>query len=178
MKMTFSKGEKNQAFKYIAYGIGKKKHEITFHQEKGIKINSSHAEIEIIKDGGLFFLKWNNRRYTAEILEKNQNKYTILVNGVCYDFSIETPISFKRKKYLEKNEPKSKIQEVSAPMPGKIIEVFTEENDSIKEGDPLFILEAMKMQNEIISHVNGVVTKVNVKPNESVEKGAILVEIG
>jgi len=177
MKMKFSKGEKNGAMKYIAYGSGKKKHEITFHQEKGIKIDKHQADIEIVKDGGLFFLKWNNKRYTAEIVDKNQNKYTLLVNGVSYDYSIETPTSYKRKKYLEKNEPKTKIQEVSAPMPGKIIEVLAEENESIKEGDPLFILEAMKMQNEIISHINGKVTKINVKPNESVEKGAILVEI-
>lgn len=178
MKINFSKGEKNQALKYIAYGSGKTKNEITFHQKKGIKINGQYADIEVVKDDGIFSLKWGNKKYFAEILNKNQNKYSILINGVSYDFSIETPISFKRKKYLEKNEPKSKTQEVSAPMPGKIVEVLAEENGCIKIGDPLFILEAMKMQNEIVSSVEGTVTKINVKENESVEKGAILVEIG
>ncbi|MBN1820497.1 MAG: biotin/lipoyl-binding protein [Prolixibacteraceae bacterium] len=177
MKLKFSKKEKKQAVKYIACGKGKKKHEISFQQDKGVKINNKIANIEVSKEEGLFFIKWNNRRYIAEIAEKNQNKYIVLVNGVSYDFTIETPISFKRRKYLEKNQPKSKVQEVAAPMPGKIVEVFAEENGSIKEGDPLFILEAMKMQNEIISHVNGKVTKINVKANESVEKGAVLVEI-
>ena len=175
--MNVSNGEKGQALKYIAYGKGKKKHEITFHPEKGIKINKQSADIEIIKDGEMFFLKWKNKKYTGEILEKNQNKYSVLINGVSYDFSIETPNSYKRKKYLEKNQEKSKIQSISAPMPGKIIEVLAEENSNIKEGDPIFILEAMKMQNEILSHVSGKVSKINVKQNDSVEKGAVLVEI-
>ena len=125
----------------------------------------------------MYFIKWKNRKYSAEILDKNQNKYSNLINGVSYDFSIETPISYKRRKYLEKNLEKSKTQAISAPMPGKIIEVLTEENTDIKEGDPVFILEAMKMQNEILSHVTGKITRINVKQNDSVEKGAVLVEI-
>ena len=175
--MKMSKSEKNQALKYIACGKGKKKHEISFHSGKGIKINKQSADIEVIKDGNMFFLKWKNKKYVAEILEKNQNKYSVLVNGVSYDFSIETPISYKRRKYLEKNSEQSKIQAISAPMPGKIIEVLAEENTNIKEGDPIFILEAMKMQNEILSHVSGKVSRINVKQNDSVEKGAVLVEI-
>ena len=62
-------------------------------------------------------------------------------------------------------------------MPGKIIEVFTEEGAEIKEGDALLVLEAMKMQNEITSHLTGKVIKVNIKQGDNVNKDDILIEI-
>ena len=62
-------------------------------------------------------------------------------------------------------------------MPGKIIDILVEEGGEVKEGEPIIILEAMKMQNEISSHISGVVQSVSVKKNESVMKDDILMEI-
>ncbi len=180
MKVNFKKGENLEkgAVKYIACGEGKKKYDITFSQNKGIKINRQVSDIEIIEsEDGFFYLKWKNRKYYAEIIEKNQNKFIIMINGVSYHFSIETPISFKRKKYLEKHQEKDASEPITAPMPGKIVEVLAEENTEVKTGDAVFILEAMKMQNEILAHVSGKVSKINVKENDSVVKGDVLVEI-
>ena len=179
MKIKTKKStSKSGAAKYYACTPNKKKYEISFKEDKGVKIGSSSVDIGIIQgEDGFLYLTYGNKKYFAEIVEKNQNKYTILVNGVSYDFSIETPISYKRKKYLEKKEGTAKSQIVNAPMPGKIVEVLAEENSDIKQGDPLFILEAMKMQNEILSHVSGKVSRVNVKQNDSVVKGDLLVEI-
>lgn len=180
MKVNFKRSDASDKglIKYIACGEGKKKFEITFNQSKGIKINRQQSDIEIIEsEDGFFYLKWKNKKYFAEIIEKNQNQFTIMINGVSYDFSVETPISFKRKKYLEKHQEKDNTEPVTAPMPGKIIEVLAEENAEVKSGDPVFILEAMKMQNEILAHVSGKVSKINVKENDSVVKGDVLVEI-
>jgi biotin carboxyl carrier protein len=55
-------------------------------------------------------------------------------------------------------------------MPGKIIDVLAREGAPIQRGEPIVILEAMKMQNEILSPVNGTVTKISVKPNSNVMK--------
>ena len=54
---------------------------------------------------------------------------------------------------------------------------MVEEGSEIKEGEPIIILEAMKMQNEISSHVAGVVKSVEVKKNDSVMKDDVLIEI-
>jgi biotin carboxyl carrier protein len=62
-------------------------------------------------------------------------------------------------------------------MPGKIIDILVEEGSEVKEGEPIIILEAMKMQNEISSHVTGVVNSVNVKKDDSVMKDDVLIEI-
>lgn len=62
-------------------------------------------------------------------------------------------------------------------MPGKIIEVLVDENTLVKEGDSIAILEAMKMQNEIISHVSGKIKSIHVKAEETVNKDDVIVEI-
>ena len=62
-------------------------------------------------------------------------------------------------------------------MPGKILDIMVEEKGEIKEGEPLVILEAMKMQNEIVSNVSGVIKKINIKTNENVMKDDIMIEI-
>jgi biotin carboxyl carrier protein len=66
---------------------------------------------------------------------------------------------------------------IKAPMPGKIIDILVREGTTVLRGEPVVILEAMKMQNEIISPVNGMVVKVMAKPNTNVMKDDILVEI-
>ena len=173
-----SNHKEDKPVKYIAYGENKKSYEITLHPEKGIKVNSHQMDIELTEgDDGFFYLKWKNRKHIAEIIEKKQNKYTVLINGVSYQFSIETPTSFKRKKVLEKHEEKSSHEPIVAPMPGKIVEILVDENAEIKPGDPIFILEAMKMQNEIHSHIGGKISKINVQNNDNVDKGDALLEI-
>lgn len=140
-------------------------------------INKKKNEIKIIEEDGLTFVLFNNKKYFVEILEKNQNKYEILVNGVSYQFSVESPISYERKKYLSKLQSQQKTETIRAPMPGKILDLMVEENAEIKEGEPVVILEAMKMQNEISSHVSGKVKKIYVKQNDTVAKDEVLVEI-
>ncbi len=66
---------------------------------------------------------------------------------------------------------------VEAPMPGNIVAVTIQEGDMVKAGDPVVILESMKMQNEITSPVSGEVEKVNCKVGDQVAFNDVLVEI-
>ncbi|MGB9802351.1 biotin/lipoyl-containing protein [Desulfofundulus sp.] len=67
---------------------------------------------------------------------------------------------------------------VTAPMPGNINAVKVKVGDQVKVGDPLVILEAMKMENEITAPVAGTVKEVRVKPGQTVNNGDVLVIIG
>lgn len=163
---------------FIAVSQNNKRYKINSLFSEDLKINNKKADIKIFEnEEGFTYLVWKNRKYQAEITEKNQNKYTVLLNGISYSFSIESPISYKRKKYLEKQKEKSKTEAIIAPMPGKIVDLLVEENTEIKEGEPILILEAMKMQNEINSHVTGKIKKILVKQNDSVAKDEVLLEI-
>ena len=67
---------------------------------------------------------------------------------------------------------------VNAPMPGNILKVNVTNGQAVKEGDVLVVLEAMKMENEIMAPKNGTVTQVLVQKGSTVDTGAPLVVIG
>ncbi|UCF11837.1 MAG: biotin/lipoyl-binding protein [Thermoplasmatales archaeon] len=67
---------------------------------------------------------------------------------------------------------------IHPPMPGRVISIKVKKGDSVKTGSPIIVLEAMKMQNEIISNINGVVREIRVSEGDLVESGDVLVIIG
>ena len=175
--MMFSKTKKDKT-KFIACTEKSRKYEFVNPKELFIKQGKENIPIEIISDKqGFVYIIWKKKKYLVDIIEKNQNQYEILVNGVGYSISVESPFSYKRKKFLAKNKVESKVEKIHAPMPGKIVEFFVEENQVIKEGEPLLILEAMKMQNEITSNIQGRISKINFHPNDNVVKDDILIEV-
>jgi biotin carboxyl carrier protein len=175
MKLTRKKTPDTE---YIALTSLNKKYKIKNPFSEETKINGRKVDIKLLDDEfGFTYILYKRKKYLVEIVEKNQNKYTVLVNGVSYSLSIETPISYKRKKYLEKTKAKSKTELVCAPMPGKILDVLVEEGKNVNTGEALLILEAMKMQNEIIAPVSGKVIKIMVRKDDTVNKDDIMFEI-
>jgi biotin carboxyl carrier protein len=68
------------------------------------------------------------------------------------------------------------ISRIEAPMPGLILDIQVSPGQEVKEGDPLLVLEAMKMENVILSPRDGIIKKVAVQPGAAVEKKHLLVE--
>lgn len=163
---------------FIAVSAQNNKYRIKDLFSENLKINHKKQDLQIFDDeNGFTYILFKNKKYHAEIVEKSQNKYIVLINGVTYNFTIETPISYKRKKYLDKQKAKNKFESLQAPMPGKIVDVLVEPGAEVKTGEAVLILEAMKMQNEITATSDGKVVKVHVKPNDTVNKDDILIEI-
>jgi len=175
--MMFSKSKKNKQ-KFITCSASNKKYEFINPKELFIKQGKVKEPIEIVTDkDGFVYIQFKKKKYQVEIIDKNQNQFEVSVNGISYSISVESPFSYKRKKFLAKNVQESKIEHVQAPMPGKIVELLVEENQMVKQGDPLLILEAMKMQNEILSNINGKILSINFGPDDTVMKDDILIEV-
>ena len=170
--------KKKKSTKLIALSSTNKAFEFKKPLEKRIKYQGKLVDIKLREDpNGFSYIVWKNKKYMLDVIEKNQNRYTVMVNGVWHSFTVETPISLKRRKFLEEQGESSSTVSIEAPMPGKIIDILVEEGAEVKEGEPILILEAMKMQNEIASHVTGVVQSISVKKNDSVMKDDVLMEI-
>lgn len=170
--------EKPQIKRLYALSSENKKFSFTLPLKHTIKIGKREYEVKLKADEkyGPYIL-WKNRKYPVEIVRSSQNKYEILFNDISYTFTVETPFSLQRKKVLNSTLGKLEREFIKAPMPGKIIDVLIREGATVVKGEPLVILEAMKMQNELISPVNGKVEKVFAKPNTNVMKDDLLVEI-
>ena len=67
--------------------------------------------------------------------------------------------------------------EFTAPMPGKVLEVLIPEGATVSEGQPLMVLEAMKMEHRILADREGVVTVIHYSPGDQVDAGSVLLEL-
>jgi biotin carboxyl carrier protein len=109
-------------------------------------------------------------------------KFSVNVNGTRYEVEVEE-IDAKAAAQAQKSEPVKASApagagvEVTSPMPGNILQVNVKPGDAVKEGQQLMILEAMKMENEILAPCAGKVTTLAVAKGSTVESGALLCTI-
>jgi biotin carboxyl carrier protein len=170
--------DKLQINKLHALSSENRKFTFSLPLKQTIKIGKRNYEVKLKEDEKLgTYILWKNRKFPVEIIRSRQNKYEILFNDISYSFTIETPFSFERMKVLNSKRGKVEQEFIKAPMPGKIIDVLVREGSHIQKGEAVVILEAMKMQNEILSPVSGTITKVNTRANINVMKDDLLVEI-
>jgi biotin carboxyl carrier protein len=164
--------------KLYALSSENKKFSFSLPLKNKIRIGRRDYAVQLRADEKLgTYILWKNRKYPVEIVRSRQNKYEILFNDISYTFTVETPFSLQRMKVLNSGKGKKEQESLRAPMPGKIIDVLVREGSTVTRGEPVVILEAMKMQNEIQSPVNGTVKSVFAKANTNVMKDDLLVEI-
>lgn len=120
--------------------------------------------------------------------------YRITVNGTAYDVAVEElaegtvasqPVAApKAAPAAPKAAPKAApaagaagAVKVNAPMPGKVLSVKAAVGQAVKKGDVLLVLEAMKMENEIVAPQDGTVASIQVSAGQSVEAGDVLASL-
>ena len=111
-------------------------------------------------------------------------KYRVNVNGTNYEIEIELMSETEAKAApapVQTAAPAPQAsgegEAVASPMPGTILDIKVNVGDSVKKGQVLMILEAMKMENEIMAGVDGVVTSIGVTKGASVQTGDALCTI-
>lgn len=115
-------------------------------------------------------------------------KYKVNVNGTVYEVEIELMSETEAKITAPAAAPVAEAapaapvaagegEKIESPMPGTILAVNVQNGDTVKKGQVLMILEAMKMENEIMAGCDGTVTSVAVTKGQSVETGALLCTI-
>jgi biotin carboxyl carrier protein len=121
-----------------------------------------------------FQLNIDNKVYHLTATKLESNKYSFLVDGHYFEIFIRSKLEEEAAKILSQNIVHSGITNIISPMPGLITKVYKGVGDKVKKDEPIFILEAMKMENAVKSQIEGVVTKILVNQNSSVEKNQIL----
>lgn len=106
------------------------------------------------------------------IVSSNSSSHSVFVNGEF--FKVEKKSALK---LLKEVKGKLKKRDVKISMPGRVVDIMANLNDEVKEGQPILVLEAMKMQNEIKAPQAGRITKLNIQPGDYVETGSVLFSV-
>ena len=127
--------------------------------------------------------------FNVDVTGIEANVASIEVNGTKYDVQIEqeikrskTPkllrpvVSRAPKPVIDKKE-KGSSTPVKAPLPGNILSIAVKPGDIIKKGQLLLIMEAMKMENQVLAEKEGVVESIKVEPGQGVLQGDVLLEL-
>lgn len=169
---------KTQKTKLIAVNPNREEFEFLIKDNYEYTYKKQKINVDLISEpDGFNVISWKGIRYPVEIVAHKQNYYEFLINGVSYSFSVETPFSLFRSKLLSSHKSNSSLVNIKAPMPGKITDIMVREGQVINSGEPLLVLEAMKMQNTITTHLKGIIKKVPIKQGNSIAKGDVLIEL-
>lgn len=101
--------------------------------------------------------------------------YQVTVNGVSFEVTLRDPKQLRHQTGM--GEDSAGPASVTSPMPGKLVKLLVAEGDSVKEGQGVAVVEAMKMQNELKASKSGTVEKLCVVEGQAVNAGECLLTI-
>ena len=125
---------------------------------------------------GRYSLIMDNKSFNIRLVEKD-GFYQAYLFGEFVEVAVESERERKLKELVKSAQSGPKEQEIKAPIPGLVVKVEVAEGDTIKSGQPLLILEAMKMENVIKAPCDCRVDKINVTETEPVQQDQMLLRL-
>ncbi|WP_430817297.1 biotin/lipoyl-containing protein [Carboxylicivirga sp. RSCT41] len=129
-------------------------------------------------------------KYDVHLKDLEENIAQLEVNGTNYEVEIHQEVKKAKTPKLVRKEIQRKPGEgfitkkdggkaikVNAPLPGNIFKVLVKEGDTVKKGDVLLVMEAMKMENNVLAEKDGTVASVKVSVGDAVLQNDVLIEM-
>lgn len=132
-------------------------------------LQTSESEYHVLHDDQSFHTEIVNTDF-------NQKTYTVKVNDNVYTVDIANKLDMQIAKMGFSLGSSKQVNAIKAPMPGLLLDIHVEIDQEVKEDDPLLILEAMKMENVILSPRDGVIKSIAATKGDAVDKGQLLIE--
>ena len=114
------------------------------------------------------------RSFDANV-ERHGTTYTVEVGGRRFRFDLADPARVALRPSVRAAHGPGRVL---TPMPGRVLRLLVETGQQVVQGDPLVVVEAMKMENELAAPRDGVITEIAVQENQPVDGGALLLVIG
>ncbi|MDD4778455.1 MAG: biotin/lipoyl-binding protein [Fermentimonas sp.] len=139
-----------------------------------ISVDGKLYDIDVVmSESGFCSIIYEGRSYNAESVRHSEGKYSITTNFRHFDIELSNP----QKKYLRGRQSSvDEVQEtIISPMPGKVIKILVSEGKEVKQGDPLIVVEAMKMQSTYSAAQDAIVEKIHIEEGDSVLRDQLLI---
>lgn len=141
------------------------------------KINDKEYDLKLLKSSGSNFeFILDNSFYQVKILHSDGTKYSVDVDGV----NLELKKHSKLTEIIEKSRSKSLLNQennVSSQIPGRVVKIAVSQGSGIKKGDPIMILESMKMQVAIKAHKDGTLKEIKAKEGSIIARNDVVAVI-
>lgn len=129
------------------------------------------------QQNGRYLLRLGTKLYQIDNIERDTHTITFTLDGEWCSVDVRDEQDLLLDRLGFKTAAEIGEGELNAPMPGKILEILVSEGDEVALGDPVVILEAMKMENELKAPIDGVIASISAAEGDSLEKNALILEI-
>lgn len=153
--------------------------EISLHLDNTrATVNNNEVEFQIVEQtNSQILFRIGTKLYKIRNIQVDGGKIECTINGRWISATIKNEQQLLLEKLGFKTTAEKSIGSLQAPMPGKILELLSAEGDEVELGDPVAILEAMKMENELKAPCAGTILSISVTTGSNVEKNQLLLEI-
>jgi len=131
-----------------------------------------------------FLFTINGTRYQVDVQKEEGNTVQLEVNGTPYEVLLDqptakakTPVLARQPIPMPANQIKLSDSQIKSPLPGTILEILVKPGDVIQREQKVCVMEAMKMENSILSEMAGTVKSVRVQAGAQVLQGDVLIEL-
>ncbi|MBC7426125.1 MAG: biotin/lipoyl-binding protein [Bacteroidia bacterium] len=140
---------------------------------------ASSFDMIVSEPGRHFHLLLDNKSFDIWLIKHDPETKTfwLKINGKLHEVGIKDRYDQLLHSMGLDKMLTNKVNDIKAPMPGLVLSIKVKPGDTIKKGDPLLILEAMKMENIIKSPGEGVVKSIAVGEKQAVDKNQVLIEL-
>lgn len=153
--------------------------EVDYRATDTITVDGQHFDWNIADLGqGRFHALYKGRSYNAEIVSIDYARKNIIlkIDGQRIEFHAKNRLDLLLERLGMSNTAAAKVNELKAPMPGLIVAIRVVSGQTVQKGDPLLVLEAMKMENILKAPADGIVSLLKVNLRDNVQKGQTLVQ--
>lgn len=143
-----------------------------------LTVDNQNVDWSAVKlPSGDYSIIMDGKSYLAQVLriEKDTKTVMLQVNQQQFEVAIEEPIDQLLASMGIKDAMTKKVNDIKAPMPGLVLKVLVTPGQAIRKGDPVLILEAMKMENVFKAGSDAIVKEIKVTERTAVEKGEVLI---
>lgn len=126
---------------------------------------------------GGYSVLMDGKSFVAEVVgtDRSEKTVTLRIGQSTFEVALEGPMDRLLASMGLSQAAARKVNDIKAPMPGMILKILVEPGQAIQKGDPVLILEAMKMENVFKAAADAVVKEIRVTERKAVEKGEVLI---